>query len=135
MDLIRTNVKSPTCWQDSQRWDSCQNPTWNLAGDQFLLTQITKQQLYGQCLTLVQYKELLCVVRIYSTENGKESKESARAMNHYTSPSRLVTLKDTITANHRNFHFLTSTLYCQMPPRTPTKLIKRSHKTKLEQVF
>ena len=37
---------------------------------------------------------------------------------------------DTITADHRNFYFLISTLYCQMQPNTWINLIKGSHKTR-----
>ena len=40
-----------------------------------------------------------------------------------------------IMADHRNFSFLISSVYCQMPPNTRINLIKRSHKTRLNSYF
>ena len=41
----------------------------------------------------------------------------------------------TVTADHRNFYFINSTLYCQMPPNTRINLIKKIPQNKKEQVF
>ena len=44
--------------------------------------------------------------------------------------------RDTITANHRNFCFPNSTLYCQMPISTRINMIKRSPaKTRYKRYF
>ena len=45
-------------------------------------------------------------------------------------------LKGTVTADNRNFYFIFSTLYCQMPPNTWISLIKNIPQIKIiEQVF